>query len=203
MNRIPDTAAALLDAARDIFATYGYEGASVRSITAAAGANLGSITYHFGSKRELYDQVVGSIVVPLAERVERVVAGGGPALPRAGSVVTTYFEYVRTNPDLPQLMMQELVLSGVPPAAVAGPMKRVLAALSGLIAEGQERGEVKAGPVTVLGIFILSVPVHLSMMRRALRSVGGVDMGEEATFEAVVSSARQFVESGLRAEGGG
>lgn len=201
MNESPGTAAALLEAARDIFATHGYDGASVRAITTAAGANLGAITYHFGSKRELYDEVVGSIVAPLAERVERVVGSGGPVLSRAGAVVTTYFEYLRTNPDLPPLMMQEMVLSGVPPAAVAKPMKRVLAALSELIAEGQERGEVREGDVTILSIFILSVPVHLSMMKRALETLGGVDLGNEATFEAVVSSARQFVEAGLRAAG--
>lgn len=199
-SREINTAAALIDAARDIFATHGFDGASVRAITSAAGANLGAITYHFGSKRELYDQVVGSIVRPLAERVERAVTGGGPVLTRAGDVVTAYFEHLRSNPDLPQLMMQEMVLSGVPPAAVAAPMQRVLGALSALIAEGQERGEVRPGRVTVLAVFILSVPVHLSMMRRALESLGGLDIGDESTFGSVVATAREFVESGLRAE---
>lgn len=197
-----DTPAALIHAARPIFATQGFGGASVRAITAAAGANLGAITYHFGSKRELYDRVVGSIVTPLAERVERVVAGGGPVLERAGDVVTAYFEYLRTNPDLPQLMMQELVLSGVPPAAIADPMRRVLGALSRLIVEGQEAGLVRAGPATVMSIFILSVPVHLSMMRPALEKVGGVALGDAATFERVVTSAREFVQAGLGVEGG-
>ena len=49
-----DTPAALIHAARPIFATHGFDGASVRAITTAAGANLGAITYHFGSKRDLY-----------------------------------------------------------------------------------------------------------------------------------------------------
>lgn len=197
-----DTPAALVRAARPIFATQGFDGASVRAITAAAGANLGAITYHFGSKRELYDRVVGSIVTPLAERVEHVVAGEGRVLERAGDVVTAYFEYLRTNPDLPQLMMQELVLSGVPPAAIADPMRRVLGALSRLIVEGQESGVVRAGPAAVMSIFILSVPVHLSMMRPALEKVGGVALGDAATFERVVAAAREFVQAGLGVEGG-
>jgi AcrR family transcriptional regulator len=54
----PGTAAALLEAGRVLFAERGYEGASVRAITAHACANLGAITYHFGSKRDLYDRVV-------------------------------------------------------------------------------------------------------------------------------------------------
>lgn len=195
-----ETAAALIRAARDIFASTGYDGASVRAITTAAGANLGAITYHFGSKRELYDRVVGSIVTPLAERVERVASGRASAVERAGGVVAAYFDYLRSNPDLPQLMMQELALSGVPPVAIATPMRRVLRALAGLIREGQAAGEVRAGPPTVLGLFILSVPVHLSMMKGALKSVGGVDIGEASTYGTVVSAARHFVEAGLRAE---
>src|SRR5688572_5333950 len=168
MNETNDTPALIITAARQLFAAHGYDGTSVRAITAAAGANLGAITYHFGSKRELYDRVVGGIVEPLALRVERAVGGDGDVLSRAGEVVTAYFEYLRSNPDLPQLMMQELVLSGVPPAAVAAPMRRVLGALTALIREGQERGEVRSGPARLLSVFILSVPVHLSMMRRAL-----------------------------------
>ena len=197
-----DTPAAIIRAARPIFATQGFDGASVRAITAAAGANLGAITYHFGSKRELYDRVVATIVTPLAERVESVVAGDGPVLERAGEVVTAYFGYLRTNPDLPQLMMQELVLSGVPPAAIADPMRRVLGALSGLIREGQKAGVVRAGPAAVMSIFILSVPVHLSMMRPALETVGGVALGDVATFERVVAAAREFVQAGLGVAGG-
>jgi hypothetical protein len=130
------------------------------------------------------------------------VAGDGPVLSRAGAVVTAYFEYLLANPDLPQLMMQELVLSGEPPAPVAGPMKRVVAVLSALIAEGQGRGEVRAGPVVALAVFILSVPVHVSMMRRALSRIGDLDIGDGETFGVVVEAARQFVESGLRAEAG-
>jgi hypothetical protein len=59
---------------------------------------------------------------------------------------------------------------------------------------------VRPGRVTVLAVFILSVPVHLSMMRRPLESLGGVDIGDESTFGNVVTTAREFVRSGLRAE---
>lgn len=44
----------LLDVAEVLFGEQGFDGASVRAITAAARTNLGAITYHFGSKEELY-----------------------------------------------------------------------------------------------------------------------------------------------------
>ncbi|HEX6306548.1 MAG TPA: TetR family transcriptional regulator [Longimicrobiales bacterium] len=197
-----DTAAALIDAARAIFATQGYHGASVRAITAAAGANLGAITYHFGSKRELYDHVVGSVVAPLAERVERACAGEGSVLERVGRVVEAYFDYLGANPDLPPLMMQELVLGGAPPAAVTIPMRRALAALAALIGEGQSSGEVRPGPTQVMSVFILSVPVHLSMVRGMMASVG-IDLADPVLRARVVETARTFVQSGLGRGGAG
>lgn len=194
-----ETAAALLEAGRRIFARYGFEGASVRAITSDAGANLAAITYHFGSKQELYDRVVESVVAPLAVRVEGVVGGGGPVLDRAEAVVRTYFDHLARNPELPQLMMQQLTLGAEPSEAIARPLRRVHAALTALIAEGQEAGEVRAGPRPVLGIFLLSVPVHLAIVRPVLERFVGIDLQDAQTREMVTDSAVQFVREGLRA----
>lgn len=195
------TAETLIDAARRLFAAHGYEGTSVRAITAEAGANLGAITYHFGSKRELYDRVVGSIVSPLAERVEAVVRGSGPVLDRVEAVVRTYFRYLAENPDMPRLMMQELVLGGVPSAAVGGPLSRVHGALHGLIREGQATGEVRRGEAAVLAVFIVSVPVHLAVVQAPLRAFIGVDLERGAVRERTIEHAARFVRAGLSAAG--
>ena len=55
----------LLDAAERLFAEHGFEGASLRSITAAAGANLASVHYHFGSKESLIRAVFSRRIQPL------------------------------------------------------------------------------------------------------------------------------------------
>ena len=47
----------LLDAAETVFAKKGYPSASVRDITGAAGCNVASVNYHFGSKKGLYREV--------------------------------------------------------------------------------------------------------------------------------------------------
>jgi AcrR family transcriptional regulator len=44
----------VLDAAERLFGELGYAGTSVRAITRGGRANLGAITYHFGSKEALY-----------------------------------------------------------------------------------------------------------------------------------------------------
>src|SRR5687767_5796966 len=196
---LPGTADTLVDVARRLFAELGYEGTSVRAITAEAGANLGAITYHFGSKRELYDRVVGSVVAPLAERVEAVVRARGSVLDRVEAVVRTYFTYLAENPDMPRLMMQELVLGGVPSAAVGGPLSRVHGALRGLIAEGQASGEVRAGEAGVLAVFIISIPVHLAVVQVPLRAFTGVDLRQADARERAIGYASGFVRAGLAA----
>ena len=70
---VPATRERILDAAERQFADYGYEGASMRQITAEAGVNLAAANYHFGDKESLYAAVFERrIRVINAERVRRL-----------------------------------------------------------------------------------------------------------------------------------
>lgn len=53
----PDTRRRLLDAAERVLMENGFEGASMRMITAEAGVNLAAANYHFGSKEGLIEAV--------------------------------------------------------------------------------------------------------------------------------------------------
>ena len=58
-GRSPDqTRQRLLAAASELFAAQGYHGTTVREIAQRAGVNLAAGNYHFGSKRELYLEVL-------------------------------------------------------------------------------------------------------------------------------------------------
>jgi AcrR family transcriptional regulator len=52
--------ASLIDAAGDLFAAHGYDGVSVRDIAAAAGVQASVIIRYFGSKEELFRQVLAT-----------------------------------------------------------------------------------------------------------------------------------------------
>lgn len=49
-----ETKEKIMEVASELFSVYGYEGASVRDISAKSGVNVASINYHFGSKHNLY-----------------------------------------------------------------------------------------------------------------------------------------------------
>jgi AcrR family transcriptional regulator len=54
----PTTESQLLEGATECLRRYGLRGTTSRAIAAAAGINLGAITYHFGSKDELVAQAL-------------------------------------------------------------------------------------------------------------------------------------------------
>lgn len=82
-NSNPSTARErLLDAAEELFADYGFNGVSVRQIVRAAKVNLGAIPYHFGTKENLFKQVIYRRALPLQkEREDRIrsLTEGGKA----------------------------------------------------------------------------------------------------------------------------
>ncbi len=52
-----ETRTRILDAAEELFMQHGFEGTSMRLLTAKAGVNLAAVNYHFGSKHALIEAV--------------------------------------------------------------------------------------------------------------------------------------------------
>jgi AcrR family transcriptional regulator len=77
-----ETRKRLLDAALDAFGRFGFDGASTRSIAAAAGVNLAAIPYHFGGKQGLHRAVAQHIVDEVRGQVGPFVDTVGAALGR-------------------------------------------------------------------------------------------------------------------------
>jgi AcrR family transcriptional regulator len=73
----------LLRVAARLFAEHGFNGVSVRTITAAAGVNLAAVSYYFGSKEGLLAAIYESHCRPMAaERVRLLEAcAPGPGRP--------------------------------------------------------------------------------------------------------------------------
>jgi TetR/AcrR family transcriptional regulator, regulator of cefoperazone and chloramphenicol sensitivity len=77
-----ETMRRILEAAIEVFAAEGYDGASTRALAERAKVNLPAIQYYFGSKEGLYRAAIGQIVgvielhlAPAASRIEKAIAG--------------------------------------------------------------------------------------------------------------------------------
>ncbi|GAB3496819.1 TetR family transcriptional regulator [Amycolatopsis cihanbeyliensis] len=70
-----DTRAALLEAARAVFAETGYEGATVRGIATRAGVDAAMVNHWFGSKEGLFAQAVLELPFNPAELLDTLLSG--------------------------------------------------------------------------------------------------------------------------------
>lgn len=59
---VTGTKLALIEAAGELFAEHGLEGTSVRAIAEKASANIAAINYHFGSKENLFAEVLNHVI---------------------------------------------------------------------------------------------------------------------------------------------
>lgn len=193
------TPEALIAAARVLFTRHGFDGASVRAITAAAGANLGAITYHFGSKQALYEQVVEACVGPLAERVEQVARGRGTPMERVAGVVGAYFHYLVENPDIAHLIVQAIAVPSTPPGGFARLIRRIHRLLVEIVLAGQRDGSMRRGNPIQMAVGIVSHPLHLMLLRPQLRSVLGWDLGDPSVRQEALEGAIAFACGGLSA----
>jgi len=81
-----ETGAKVLTAAEALFAEHGYDGVSLRRITAAAGVNLAAVNYHYSDKQSLYLEILTCRLRQLSQaRLDRLAAAearaSGAAVP--------------------------------------------------------------------------------------------------------------------------
>ncbi len=99
------TKAALLDAARELFAAEGIEAASLRAIQRRAGVAAGTLQYHFESKDELLEALVArehaGINRKVVARAAELAARAEPpdAMAIIGAIATPYIEFLAADPE--------------------------------------------------------------------------------------------------------
>ena len=81
-----ETRTRILDAAEELFMQHGFEGTSMRTLTAKASVNLAAVNYHFGSKDALIEAVfrrrldpINSARIAELDRLEAATPGTPPS----------------------------------------------------------------------------------------------------------------------------
>ncbi len=187
----------LIAAGRTLFAQRGFDGTSVRALTKEAGANLGAVTYHFGSKQDLYAAVLEDGLRPLAERVVRTAKAKGTARQRMLAVMEAYFDHFAERPEMPYLLLQEVAAGKEPPAVIREIIGTVKKTLAGLQREGEGDGSVRPGHPVLTALSVVSQPIYLTLVSPMLRTVGGLDLADPETRRMAVQHTLSFVDAAL------
>ena len=98
------TEARILDAAGQIFLTAGYDRTTIRAVASAAGVDAGLVMHYYGSKQELYRQVIDAAPVPEltgtpAEATEQLLGSLADGLASTPAASLALLRSMLTNPE--------------------------------------------------------------------------------------------------------
>jgi AcrR family transcriptional regulator len=101
----------ILNAAGEIFAEFGFEGATIRAITERAEVNVAAVNYHFRDKAELYNRVVLDACSARAAWHDTMAQATDSPEDRLRGLISRFLEYM-LGPDRPawkrRLMAREM-----------------------------------------------------------------------------------------------
>ena len=95
----------IVDAAIDAFAAHGFDGAGTRDIATRAEVTQGLVTYHFGSKLDLWRAAADQLFDDLAAHVSADVDGESTGTERARAAVRAYVAFSSQRPQLFHFMV--------------------------------------------------------------------------------------------------
>jgi AcrR family transcriptional regulator len=162
-ERSETTRAALMVAARSLFAERGYAGVATEEIVRAAGVTRGALYHHFDGKRDLLRAVYEQLEAELArELADRFTPGAG-ALETLSAGAEMFLDHC-LEPEV-----QRIVLLDAP--AVLGweewreiGARYALGLIEALLATGMESGEIRRQPIEPLSHALLGALDEVAML---------------------------------------
>jgi AcrR family transcriptional regulator len=183
------TRAALIEAAREVFAERGVEGATIQQITDAADVAKGSFYNHFGSREEIHRAVAAAALEALGAALDREVEQreADPARVVAASLLCTLRTCVQ-DPALGGFLLRTGELMELGNAALGSRGRRDLL-------RGREAGRFVFGELETLLTALAGA--GLALLRRRLAG----ELGAEADVHFVALALRMLGLSPDEADG--
>lgn len=99
------TKQALLRSARQVFAEYGYHGATIAEITRRAEVSTPVLYHHFGSKAGLFTAAIEEVSELLAESWGETIAGKGDLRSKINAMLDTAIQIHAADPELARFLL--------------------------------------------------------------------------------------------------
>ncbi len=135
------TAETILDAASELFAEKGYEGARVDELAKAAGVNKATLYYQIGDKEAVYHAVITRVLTRTADEVCAAVAEAQGYEEKIRHYIALFARHTGNMRYAAPIMLREVASGGrnLPESAIQQ-MGRMLGALSETLSEGERSG---------------------------------------------------------------
>jgi AcrR family transcriptional regulator len=188
------TEKSILEAALLVFTRKGFAAARMDDIAREAGINRALLHYYFRNKDKLFDLVFAQRIQQLLQGMGSIVAQGMPVRETIRAMVEHDIEMVRTNPDLPLFILQELHhnperLVSLATQTSGGP-RLMLKLLSAQVKLAIERREIKPIDAGQLLINIIAMSIYPFVARPMVKAVLELDEGQ---FDKMVKKRKKEV----------
>jgi AcrR family transcriptional regulator len=159
----------ILEQARQLFFAYGYHGVSIRDIVQACGLSNAALYYHFGSKQNLYVEVIRGFVASIVQPVQEAEAGNGSSRERLTRMVLAFAQFSSESRSELQMLLRDLTewddaeVKQLIPEATG----QVLSPFVTVLEDGIAAGEIR--PVNVHRVSGLLMGMCNSLAARRMR----------------------------------
>ncbi len=152
----------LLDAAEQVFSTKGYHEATLKAIAEVAEFSVGSVYSFFENKDDLFFSVFLRRGDELLPAMREIAERDGSALEQVHALVDLEIGFFRQHDAFARLYLRTssaTVLSPERPVdeVMRGRFAEAMRLQAAIMARGQERGEIRAGPPGVLARLLSSL----------------------------------------------
>jgi AcrR family transcriptional regulator len=166
-----DTQRKLLDTAEFLFARWGYAAVSIRDVTSLADMRVANVSYYFGSKQNLYYEVLRRRAEPLSwMRLERIKAARARKIGREQKLDALVAAYADPPLELSQsgdagwknffTLIGQVTFTGFAPPQIAEffnePARELMAALAELY-PAAPAAKIQAAALLLIGPYLMVI----------------------------------------------
>jgi AcrR family transcriptional regulator len=169
------THAAILGAARRVFARRGVDGTSVREVADAAGVNNAMIYYHFRDKTGLYRAVLSDSFTTLDRIWEHpIFQGNATVRQKIEKYIEEFIRFEHSNEDLRRILSIEFATCGRNCTWLANTFfSHGFEKLSTVLIKGMRSGELKKHDPAVALSCLIGMIVHSFIMQPVAELISG------------------------------
>jgi len=187
-GRSPATRQCILQAAQRLFAIHGYHGASIRDIVHACGVSNAALYYHFGSKQDLYFEVLGEYVAAIVGQLQKADTGEGTCRSRLARVALAYAQIILESQNVLQTLLRDVAQFDEDEIARLLPDlgSQIPAAFASILKDGIEAEEFRAVHARRAGILMMGMVNAMAVRRLYAKAETTLDEDVDLVIEVLL-----------------
>jgi TetR/AcrR family transcriptional regulator len=192
----------ILDAALEVFAAYGFQGARIDQIAIAAGLSKPNLLYYFRSKEALYTAVLRRTLDMWLEPLQELDSLTDPRV-ALSAYITRKLDYSRSHPTASRLFAMEM-LQGAPHlgSALVGNLSCLVEVKSRIIEGWIREGRLRPVDPKHFIFAIWATTQHYADFSTQIRALTGKGLEEDDFYESTRAMLSSILLDGVLPRGG-